>query len=978
MIGLCGRAATRARQWLVNRARSSRDDGFILLESIIAIAVITVVMGAVGAEFVSGVAASSQQRTQQVAVQLADSAVEQIRALDPSDLLTGRDKTSVLAQFAAAPLSVRPWLTPMDQAFDKDPSLAPGSGARASIPTVGVPQTPGPITYLVNEYLGSCSIRDTGSTDCVPSTTLAGVSSVQYLRAVIAVSWSGTGVKCGSSACTYVTSTLVSTDPDSTFRINSAPYSAPNVVALAAQSNAVTDTVSLQMAVASGSGVPPFAWAVTAGSLPTGLALSPTGLISGTIQDPAGSYSATITVTDAFLRTDSAVVTWTVKPAVKLTNPGPQATLTTQNVNLALAATGGDGAPYTYSVVDASLPPGLIMSSAGVITGRPTKTGDYVAKIKVFDKTGTRFGTDTFGWSVSYPPLAISDPGTQVDTINAPITGLQLVAAGGSGTYGWADKFPATLPPGLSISPSGLITGTATSVANYSVTLTVTDTGPNPVTPKSTTATFSWMVVARPTVTSPGNATVSVGAQLNAPLTTTCPNSPCTYVINGGPPGVSITNSGVITGTVGGSATTYANVTISVTDSDNATTTTPAFTVVVKARPTVTAPGAQTDTIGGGASVALTTTCPNSPCTYLITNGPAGLAVSPTGVISGTVGGSAATYNNVTVTVTDAAGATASTSPFVWTVYAQPTISPGAQADTIGATANDAFTTSCPNAPCRYTLNGGPAGVTVNSSGVAVGTVGGSAQTYTGVTVTVTDNDSVAVTSSPFSWVISAAPTLTGLVNDQIGETATPSHPINYTCPAPGACTISFSGTLATASSGALGVGLSTSPVNVNANSSRSVSVSASSGTVYLNGLVSTNAVTSGSSLAYGVTLSITDSNSYTPSASSATYTAYSTPRISTPGVVTVTRTVATSKTLTYACPGTCTVSVASAPSGVGLDKDTSGAVASSVSVSTTTSGTLYLRGTVPTNGTRTSYPITVTITYGTTGIDSTGNWTVQ
>jgi hypothetical protein len=314
---------------------------------------------------------------------------------------------------------------------------------------------------------------------------------------------------------------------------------------------------------------------------------------------------------------------------------------------------------------------------------------------------------------------------------------------------------------------------------------------------------------------------------------------------------------------------------------------------------------------------------------------------------------------------------------FTWVVLAQPTVTaPPAQADTLGQAVSLALTTSCPNSPCSYILNSGPRNLSVTSAGVVTGTIGGSAGSYA-TSVTVTDADSATVTSSSFTWVISAQPSVTGLAATAIGETATPSVPITYSCPA-GSCTIALSGSLA---SGVLGIGLSASAVIVTGNSATSVTVPTGSGTVYLNGLLSTTAVTTGTSKTYGVTLGITDANGYSPTSSSATWTAYSTPTISTPGIVSTSQNATPTKTLTYACPGTCTVTVSGPlPSGIGLTAGTPNTVTTSATSRsvTTTSGTLYLNGRVSNTAPKTAYPVTLTITYLTTTITSVGTWTVS
>ena len=80
----------------------------------------------------------------------------------------------------------------------------------------------------------------------------------------MAVTWpSG---NCGPYAqCAYVTSTLLSAAADPTFRINSAPYAAAADRRLGALTNAVNDQVNVQLKLATGTGVPSFAWTLTSG-----------------------------------------------------------------------------------------------------------------------------------------------------------------------------------------------------------------------------------------------------------------------------------------------------------------------------------------------------------------------------------------------------------------------------------------------------------------------------------------------------------------------------------------------------------------------------------------------------------------------------------------------------------------------------------------------------------------------------------------
>jgi type II secretory pathway pseudopilin PulG len=735
----------------------ARDDGFILLESMIAISIITVVMSAVGAEFLSTTVAASQQRAQQVAIQMADSTVEQIRSLDASDLVTGRGSSSVTTQFGAAIPKVQLWLAKMDQASDSTTSAT--SGAAAAVPTIGVTQTPGTLSYTVNQYLGWCSTANAtaGSMDCVPTSSLAGVGSTRYLRAVVAVTWSGQ--RCGTATpCSYVTSTLISASADPTFRINSAPYSASVVVAPGSQTNAVGDDVSLQMNVQDGTGVPVFTWAISNGSLPTGLSLSPAGLLSGTVLAPPGTFSATVQVTDAFLRTDTQVVSWIVKPALTYADPGPLASTTADSVNRSLTPSGGDGAPYTFTDPASSLPAGLAITTAGVISGRPTTVGTYTVNIRLGDRSGTRFYNNPFTWTVTAPPLAVSVPAAQTSTLSTAVPGLQMSASGGSGSYTWSDATPRSLPAGLAISAStGMITGTPTALGTSTATITVRDGT------SSRTSTFTWNVVAQPTVTTPGNRTNSVGSAISVPLTTTCANGPCSYTFGGAAPsGLAISTEGVITGSVGTTVKTYAGITVVAKDAAGATATSGSFSWTVNAAPTMGSPGNQTTLSGRAVNLDISAldSGGTSPYTFGATGLPTWLTLnSNTGRITGTApAGANSRSTDITVSVTDGSNVTATSPAFQWNVTNL--------ANSIGdqttykstAISKDLDTTSTGGTtPLRYTQTGLPAWLSLNSStGVISGTspnLATNSSTKNGpVTVTVTDGLGAVVALSPLYW----------------------------------------------------------------------------------------------------------------------------------------------------------------------------------------------------------------------------------
>jgi hypothetical protein len=139
-------------------------------------------------------------------------------------------------------------------------------------------------------------------------------------------------------------------------------------------------------------GVPPYTWALAAGSsLPTGLSLSTAGVLSGT-PAAASSGSLTFVVTDSSTTTAHASLSLTISGgggsgSLTLTPTSlPAATLNTA-YSTTLTATGGV-APYTFTLANGTaLPAGLTLSAAGVISGTPTTAGSTPFSVTVADST---------------------------------------------------------------------------------------------------------------------------------------------------------------------------------------------------------------------------------------------------------------------------------------------------------------------------------------------------------------------------------------------------------------------------------------------------------------------------------------------------------------------------------------------------------------------------------------------------------------
>lgn len=333
----------------------------------------------------------------------------------------------------------------------------------------------------------------------------------------------------------------------------------------------VGSAYSQTLAATGGSGTG-YSWIVNSGStLPGGLSLSSAGVLNGT-PTASGTPSFTVTVTDSVSNTASATFSLTINASVSITTlstlPGGY-----QNgvyPTTALAATGGNSGPYTWAWAAASgssLPAGLILSTAGVITGTPTGSGIFNIVVTATDSASNK-GTATFTLTIE-AALAVSTTTLKSGTVNVAYS-QTLAATGGSGTGNtWATTGPSTLASlNLSLSADGVLSGTPTTTGTATFTAQVTDSQSHTASASLSVSVFNVLTVTTTTlpVASVGTAysqTLNAGGGTGSGYTWTATSSNlATY-------GLSLSAAGVVSGTptTSGAASFTANV----TDSGNNT-----------------------------------------------------------------------------------------------------------------------------------------------------------------------------------------------------------------------------------------------------------------------------------------------------------------------------------------------------------------------------------------------------------------------
>lgn len=492
--------------------RPRDDEGFTIIEVLVSIAVISMTMLSLGPLFVITMRVNHQQSDRQSAIQAADDAMERVRALQVSAMLTGRDLDSTMQQAATAPEQVKvllagdavngaglaaPGQAKKYLAYDKD--AATDSGKTAILPTVPNPIKLSGLDYRQSWYVGKCG-RPTPAEDGQPETAsracVAGQTGNGYTpmyRVVIAVGWAG---RFCATECVYVTSSLISSKTqEPVFSIRDSIGRVKITSTPTAQTGTVSGPVTPLPFTADGSQV---TWRAT--GLPAGLTIdAATGVITGTPTAAVNATNVQVIATDANGQEDYVSFGWVIK-AVPTVSAQPNLS-TPGGVALSRPFTVTNGtAPYTWSFTGTptaawptGTPPGMSIDPAtGTVSGTPTIAGSNTVTVTVRDKYNVA-GIRTFVWTV--PALTVTLAAPAAAKLGTAITPITPTVTGGIQPYvTWS---AVNLPTGLSIDPAtGTISGTPTGVPKTytNVVISVTDSSADAAARTASRAAFSWQV----------------------------------------------------------------------------------------------------------------------------------------------------------------------------------------------------------------------------------------------------------------------------------------------------------------------------------------------------------------------------------------------------------------------------------------------------------------------------------------------------
>ncbi len=411
-------------------------------------------------------------------------------------------------------------------------------------------------------------------------------------------------------------------------------------------------------------GASTYTWSVSAGSLPAGLALVPSGsstLLAGAPQ-VYGTFSYTLRATDNGNPSNYADRAYTVligtpspdSRRIYVSMP-PARTGTPYSFNWQAYIYGGTP-PYTFSTSPLSpLPPGLTLSPAGVLSGTPTAVGSYSFTFLVTDASGSSVYTTPRALNVLGPGMLNPLQGTNTTldqaSVSAPYPGqLDGAASGGVPPYVWTLAPGSRLPPGISILPgsngvSSYLGGIPTTAGTYNFALNVTDSA-------GQMGTSQFTLVVSPLAASPAmipNGTVGTAYSVQyIPSGGTPPYRFAIATGSGVPPGLSLSTTGTLSGMP--TDTGYFSFIVTITDAAGNTLTATRIIDIDDAHGTARGIG-MSDTIQMNYTLTAPTPAP-VPINVAATSGPLPFTAAVEGIPGATLSatsGTAPTTLNLTL-----------------------------------------------------------------------------------------------------------------------------------------------------------------------------------------------------------------------------------------------------------------------------------------------------------------------------------------
>lgn len=414
-------------------------------------------------------------------------------------------------------------------------------------------------------------------------------------------------------------------------------------------------------------GVAPYTWSLDSGALPDSISIHQNGDLLGATLSPVqgllggrpltlGVHNFTLRVTDSVGGTTTRVLSWRVTPlnfpytslpvSGSTVISGGSSSSLVYNVAYSqpLLVAGGTG---SYTFTSGPMPPGLVLSAAGVVSGAPLNTGSFSVPVTATDGMGAAHTQ-----SVSFT-VASGTPATVSFGLGAALGVAQLGVSqthstnpsGGTGPYTLTALTP--LPPGYVFQGTQII-GHATTPGSYSFTVQATDSLGN-----FGVRTFSLAVAS--IAIAPGFASLpdgSVGVAYSRSIATIgAPGTTFAVTTGSVPGGLTLLADGTISGTPTTPGT--SNFTVAAT---NGVTITQSYSIRISSIVLTDPEVLPAALFGQEYDYTLTATGGGTGKVFTGFGFPNGMFISSTGQIQGVPTNVNTTLFGPTVTVTDTSG----------------------------------------------------------------------------------------------------------------------------------------------------------------------------------------------------------------------------------------------------------------------------------------------------------------------------------
>jgi prepilin-type N-terminal cleavage/methylation domain-containing protein len=462
------------------RVRSGRgrfnagDDGFSLIEVIVALGLLVLVMLTTAGFFVNSLKTSSGQAQQQEAAELANQQLEYTRSVPAKALLYGR----TLANVITATTAPAPGITDLSQdvitsgsggaPYNYDGWDGTSSGQASQVVPLSQTQTVSGAVYTIKTFIDRCYVNFGANQQCVriPVNNSDGSAPSWLYRISVNVSWQLAGGRTcatASTACQFVASTLrdPGTDPCFNVNVDFAGCSTSQPVITTVAPGTVTTKTSTSVIV-------------------TGVNFDPGAKVTidsgvGTVSNVVVLSTTQISFTLTTNNTPAAVGT----KSIRVTNLNGKYALGTMVVNTSAL----NANTMTPTSVNTGTTTTMVISGSGFQTGGttisiPSTAGTIVGTPTVAATTITfSFTAATTAGAVGTQTVTVTNPDGATDTVTFAIAKAPVTLTSVS---------PATIVSGatkvFTLTGSGFVNGAAVTVDaagvnevwNSSTSMTVT------------------------------------------------------------------------------------------------------------------------------------------------------------------------------------------------------------------------------------------------------------------------------------------------------------------------------------------------------------------------------------------------------------------------------------------------------------------------------------------------------------------------